>query len=415
MTNAQPSDPANKNTHGHTTRRTFIARAGAAAVTAPLATSAFGGALSALGKNKPLKILMLGGTGFAGPQMVKRAIENGHQVTLFNRGQTAPEMFPALEHIQGDRYSDLSGLERLVKDGREFDAVIDTFTYVPKTVTDTMDILLPIMKQYVVISTTSVYASRTNPGMDENGELASVSDDIAGSIKTHREVGMHYGAMKARVEQAAEERFPGHVTNIRPGLIVGERDTTGRFTYWSVRASEGGTMIGPGSGDDYIQVVDVRDLGDFTIHCIEQRHMGAYNAISPAKERTSRDLVESAVRVAKDKLGTDTTIEWVDTDFLAAQGVQPWQHMPAWVPNSMEGYEGNGQLSTAKSIKAGLKSRSLEDSHWNALNYYRTRGPEIRDQYGEEQFSQWTQRVRGGLPKERESEVLEAWNSRDEG
>ena len=392
------------------TWREFLGQAGAIGITAAMAGSAMGMGMLTRSR-KPMKILMLGGTGFAGPQMVKRALANGHEVTLFNRGQTAPEMFPDLEHIQGDRYTDLSGLEKLVADGREFDAVIDTFTYVPKTVTDTMDILLPAMGQYVVISTTSVYASRETPGMDENGELAQVADDVAAGILSHRDVGMHYGAMKARVEKAAEERFPGKVCVIRPGLIVGERDTTGRYSYWPIRASEGGTMIGPGSGKDYVQYIDVRDLGDFTIHCIEQKHMGAYNGISPAGERTSRDMVESAVRVAKKKLNVDTKIEWVDADFLAENNIAAWQHMPAWVPNSVEGYAGQGQLSTTKSIKAGLKTRNIDDTAWNALNYYVERGKEIEEERGAEFAADWRARVRGGLPAAREQEVLGLWET----
>jgi len=396
-----------------TTRREFIGQAGAITIGAALTPSALASGFFA-GKTKPLNILMLGGTGFAGPKMVQRALDNGHNVTLFNRGKTGPKMFPDLEHIQGDRYTDLSGLEKLVADGRHFDAVIDTFTYVPKTVTDTMDILLKNMGQYVVISTTSVYANRTNIGMDENGLLATMDDATAEGITSHRQVGAHYGAMKARVEAAAEARFPGKVCNIRPGLIVGERDTSGRYTYWPVRATEGGTMIAPGTGDDYVQYIDVRDLGDFTIHCIEQKHMGAYNGISPSGERTTRDMVESAQRVAK-KYGGGSEIEWVDSDFLAANGVNAWQHMPAWVPNSVEGYEGQGQLSTAKSIKAGLKTRHIDDTTESTVNYYMNRGQEIRAEKGHEFYETWAKRIRGGLDPVKEQEVLKLWNERDDG
>lgn len=391
------------------TRREFLGQAGAIGITAALAGGAMGAGLLSR-ERKAMKILFLGGTGFAGPPAVRRAIANGHEVTLFNRGQTGPDMFPDLEHIEGDRYTDLSGLEKLVADGRRFDAVIDTFTYVPETVTNAMDILLPAMSQYVVISTTSVYASRATAGMDETGALETVDDETAAGIKTHREVGMHYGAMKARVEKAAEERFPGRVCVIRPGLIVGDRDTTGRYTYWPVRASEGGTMIGPGSGDDFVQYIDVRDLGDFMIHCIEQKHMGAYNGISPAGERTSRDMVESAVRVAK-KFGARTEVEWVDADFLEANGVNAWQHMPAWMPNSAEGYAGQGQLSTAKSIAAGLKTRDIDDTAESALNYYMVRGRELRAERGHEFYEEWAAHVRGGLPMEREQEVLKLWEA----
>lgn len=393
------------------TRREFMGQGGAVALGLTLTPSAFGSDLFVL--RKPLKILMLGGTGFVGPSMVRRAVGNGHEVTLFNRGKTAPEMFPSLEHIQGDRYGDLSGLERLVADGRKFDAVIDTFTYVPKTVTDVMDVLLPAMDQYVVISTTSVYAARSDPGMDENGKLAKVADETAAEIKTHREVGRHYGAMKVRVEQAAEERFPGQVCIIRPGVIVGERDTTGRYSYWPIRASEGGLMIGPGSGDDFLQYIDVRDLGDFTIHCIQSKHMDTYNGISPMGERTTRDMVQSAVNVAKDKLDCETEIKWVDADFLESNGVKAWQHMPVWVPNSAEGHEGQGQLSTKKSISAGLKTRPIDDTTWNALNYYLVRGEELKAERGEDFYTKWRNRMRGGLDPKKEREVLQLWQEKN--
>lgn len=390
------------------TRREFLGQAGAIGITAALAGSAMGAGLLRPSR-KPMKILFLGGTGFAGPPTVRRAIENGHEVTLFNRGQTGPDMFPDLEHVQGDRYTDLTGLEKLVADGRKFDAVIDTFTYVPKTVTDAMKILLPAMGQYVIISTTSVYASNDEVGMDESAALAEISDERAAQVTTHREVTPDvYGAMKARVERAAEDLFPGKVCVIRPGLIVGDRDTTGRYTYWPARASEGGMMIGPGSGNDFVQYIDVRDLGDFTVHCIEQRHMGAYNGVSPAGERTSRDMVESAVRVAK-KFGAQTEVEWVDGDFLQEHGVFPWQHMPVWVPNDAEGYRGMGQMSTAKSIKAGLKTRHIDDTAESALNYYMERGKEIEAERGAEFAADWRARIRGGLPAQREQEVLKLW------
>ena len=393
------------------TRREFLGQAGAIGITAAMAGSAMGaGWLSRSGK--PMKILFLGGTGFAGPPTVRRAVENGHEVTLFNRGQTGPDMFPDLEHIQGDRYTDLSGLEKLVADGRKFDAVIDTFTYVPKTVTDAMKILLPAMGQYVIISTTSVYASNDEVGMDETAPLAEITDERAAQVTTHREVTPDvYGAMKARVERAAEDLFPCRVCVIRPGLIVGDRDTTGRYSYWPIRASEGGTMIAPGSGDDFVQYIDVRDLGDFTIHCIEQRHMGAYNGVSPQGERTARDMVESALRVAKKKLDVTTTPEWVDSDFLQENGVFAWQHMPVWVPNDAEGYRGMGQMSTAKSIRAGLKTRPIDDTTWSALNYYIERGKEIEAERGAEFAVDWRARIRGGLPAAREQEVLALWEA----
>ncbi len=390
------------------TRRQFIAAAGSAAVGAAIVPTA----LASLARRqdterRKMKILILGGTGFLGPAIVNRAVENGHQLTLFNRGRSGPDMFPDLEHIEGDRYTDLTGLEKAVADGRTWDAVIDTFTYVPKTVTDAMDVLLPAMGQFIVISTTSVYASSNEPDMDEDAPLATVADEVAAGIEHHGQVMAHYGAMKARVEKAAEERFPGRVTVIRPGLIVGPRDTSGRYTYWPARASEGGRMIGPGTGDDFVQIIDVRDLGDFTVRCVERRHFGTYHTVTPGSTLTIRDVVESCIRVAN----AGTRAEWVPAEFLAAQGVHAWQDMPAWVPNDAPGYAGFGRMSTDRAVKAGLTTRPLDDTNRDTLAYYRDRGAEIEAERGAEFAANWRRQIRGGLPTEREQEALKAWDA----
>lgn len=390
-------------------RRDFMVRAGGVAVGAVLAPSALGAVGAARApEGKKLKILILGGTGQLGPFIVERARANGHELTLFNRGRTGPDLFPDLEHIEGDRYTDLSGLEKAVADGRRWDAVIDTFTYVPKTVTDAMDVLLPAMGRFVVISTTSVYASSDEPGMTEDAPLARVDDATAASITHHQDVMPHYGAMKARVEKAAEERLPGKVTVIRPGLIVGARDTSGRYTYWPARGSEGGRMIGPGTGDDFVQIVDVRDLGDFVVHCIERGHSGAYNAISPAGSLTIRDVVESVCRVG----GAGTRAEWVDAAFLASHGVRAWQDMPAWVPNDAPGHAGFGRISTEKSVAAGLKTRPIDEVNRATLAYYQGRAKELEAERGAEYVENWKRLVRGGLAPEKEAEVLAAWDVR---
>lgn len=390
------------------TRREFMVTAGGIALGAAVAPSVLAGRAMGATGGKRMKILILGGTGFLGPHIVNRAVENGHTVTLFNRGQTAPGLFPDLEHIDGDRYTDLSGLEKAVSDGRRWDAVVDTFTYVPKTVTDAMDVLLPAMGRFVVISTISVYASNAEPGMDETAPVATIDDETAAGITTHREVGVHYGAMKARVEAAAEARMPGRVCVIRPGLIVGPRDTTGRYTYWPVRGSEGGTMIAPGTGDDHVQIVDVRDLGDFTVRCVEDGRAGLYNALSPAGKWTMRDVVDAAVRTG----GAGTTPEWIDAGFLSGHGVNAWQQMPAWIPASSPEYAGIGRMSTARAIAAGLTTRTLEDTNRATLAYYRDRQAELRQERGDAFGDRWASDIRGGISREKEAEVLEAWRAR---
>lgn len=392
-------------------RRSFLVGAAgfaaAAALTSPTALA------DLLRPKRNLKLLILGGTGFLGPHIVRYAMQRGHEMTLFNRGRTGPDKFPELEWLEGDRYGDLKSLEEQVAAGRKWDAVIDTFTYVPKTVTDAMDVFLrpsePAMGQYVVLSTMSVYADGMEPGADESAPLATMSDEDAAKITTHREVGAFYGAMKARCEKAAEERFPGRVTNIRPGLIVGPGDWSGRYTYWPVRASEGGRMVAPGSGDDYVQYIDARDLGPFVIRAIERELFGAYNAITPAGERTCRDMVESAVRACGDG---STEAVWMDSDFLQAQGVRAWADMPVWVPNSAPGYASHGLASAEKALAAGLTFRSIDDTSRATLEDYRERIARARAEQGDEVVNTAAVRLRGGLSPEREAAVFEAWDER---
>jgi len=364
------------------------------------------------GDQKTLKILILGGTGFLGPHIVHRALERGHEVTIFNRGKTSPELFKdesRVEHIEGDRYGDLASLKEAVASGRRWDAVIDNFTYVPKTVTDAMDVLKPAMDQFVVMSTISVYEANDEPNADEDTPLATIPDSVADGIKTHQEVGAHYGAMKARVEKAAEANFPGKVTVIRPGLIVGPRDTSGRYSYWPIRASEGGRMIAPGSGDDFVQIIDVRDLADFTVKVVEDKQMGVFNAVNPARQFTMRDIVDAAVRDG----GGKAEPVWIPAEFLREHGVNAWQHMPAWIPPTAPGYAGIGQRSTDRAVKAGLKIRPLDETNEAILEYFTKRGAEIEAERGAEFATQWRQRIRGGLPPEKEAAVLAAWDARE--
>lgn len=387
-------------------RREFLAQAGVTAgmlAAAGVAPSAF----ARLARPAKRRLLILGGTGFLGPHLVWDALDRGHEVTIFNRGRTAPDLFEgrAVETLLGDRYGDYASLEEAVANGRTWDAVIDTFAYVPKVVEDAIAVLRPAIQQYVVISTMSVYASNDEVGADESAAVATVTDEVAAGIPTHREVGMHYGAMKARCEDAASRLMPGAATNLRPGLICGARDTTGRFTYWPVRASEGGTMIGPGTPADPVQIIDVRDLARFTLLACEDGLTGAFNVITPQGKETIGSVIEGSIAAAD----AATEVEWVPADFLAARGVQAWQQMPAWLPPTTPGYAGFGRQSAAKAEAAGLRCRPVGETAAYALNYYRHRAPEIAEEHGEEAAEQWRIRVRGGLDFETEQAVLEQW------
>lgn len=345
----------------------------------------------AVAASKPLKILFLGGTGFLGPHTVQYALDRGHDVVLFNRGRTNSDMFPELEKIIGDRDPNvgegLSGLE-----GRQFDAVIDTSGYVPRIVGASAALMADQAEHYLFVSTICQY-----DGWFE-GEKFRTEDTPRATLDdpTTEDVGTHYCALKAYCERAAEEAMPGRVTHMRPGLIVGPRDRTDRFTYWPVRADRGGSMIAPGKPNDLTQYIDVRDLARFMVLCTEQKLAGGYNGI--CTPRPMGDVLDSCVRMT----GNETELVWVPADFLSENGLEAWQQIPMWA-DSDSPVSGSLTWSAEKSMAAGLTIRPVDETVRDTLAWFRTL-PEER------QAS-----LRAGIPADKESEVLSAWLAANQG
>jgi 2'-hydroxyisoflavone reductase len=331
-------------------------------------------------------ILMLGGTGFLGPQTVDAAIRRGYKVTLFNRGKTRPGLFPDLEKLHGDREKDdLKALE-----GRKWDAVVDTSANVPRWVKKAAAVLGPNIGHYVYISSISVYPDMSKPGIDETAPVSTIDDPTTEKID-----GRTYGALKALTEKAAETAMPGKVSVVRPGLIVGPEDPSDRFTYWPWRVSQGGEVLAPGSPDDPIQVIDVRDLGAFLVRLIDDKALGVFNATGPDRPLTMGRTLEACKEAAR----SNATFTWADAAFLEKQRVQPWSDMPAWVPN-MGDTAGFAKVSIARALKAGLTFRPIDDTVKATLDWFRTEPEERRS------------KLRAGLTRERETKVLAAWKAR---
>ena len=313
--------------------------------------------------DRKLNLLILGGTAFLGPACVAAAQARGHSLTLFNRGRTNPHLFPDLEKLRGDRGKDIAALE-----GRRWDAVIDTSGYVPRHVTMSAELLAPQVDHYVFVSTISVYKDYAVIGMDETAPVGTLEDPTTETI-----TGETYGPLKALCEQAAEAAMPGRVTNIRPGLIVGPRDRSDRFTYWPVRVGRGGEVLAPGTPEDRIQFIDVRDLAEFIVHALEQKLSGVYNCDSPAGEYTIGRLLETC----RDVTASNAALTWCDAAFLAEHGVSPWSDMPCWVP--AEGDErGFGRVSTARAHDAGLGRRPLDVTVRETLQWWHEQPAERR-------------------------------------
>jgi 2'-hydroxyisoflavone reductase len=311
---------------------------------------------------KPLKLLILGGTGFLGPCVVRRAVARGHSMTLFNRGKTDPAAFPELERLRGDRSTgDLKALE-----GREWDAVVDTSGYVPTVVGESASLLADHVNQYVFVSTISVYAQFDEPGLDEGAPLAQVPANVdPAPMRSLSNLGL-YGALKAKCEQAVEKEMPGRVTNIRPGLIVGPDDETDRFTYWPVRVADGGEVLAPGTPADPVQFIDVRDLADFIVLCIEKATVGVMNATGPKGGLPVGKMLEACKEAAK----SDATFTWAPDEFLDANKISGWSDLPVWISPRQPG-GGLTALSVERAVKAGLVFRSPVETARDTLEWYR--------------------------------------------
>ena len=340
---------------------------------------------------RPLKILILGGTGFTGPFQVKYALARGHHVTVFNRGKTHPgELPPGVEQLIGDRAGKLDALK-----GRKWDVVIDNPTMLPKWVHDAAAILKGNVDRYIFISTISVYGDAPAAGSDESAPVAKY--DGPDPMKETRESVIAskfalYGPLKALSEKEVEKWFPGKSLIIRPGLIVGPGDESDRFTYWPVRIDRGGEVLAPGDPTDPVQFIDARDLAEWTIRMAEQGTTGVYNATGPATPLTIGQMLNEI----KNALGSDAQFTWVPADFLEKEKVAPWSDMPVWVPPASEG--GGMGVSIKRALEKGLTFRPLTETARDTLAWFKAQPKERQE------------KLKAGITAEREAEVLAAWH-----
>ena len=393
-----------------TTRREFIAVALASG-----AALSIGRLARAEGRRDGKKtILILGGTGFLGPKTTDAAVARGHTVTLFNRGKREamrkqagrPSVVPkGVEVLYGNRDPKLHadekddsspmGLESLK--GRQWDAVIDTSGQIPRHVAASADLLAPAAKQYIYISSVSAYKDNSKVGADESDEnLCTLDDPTVETMGDHFE---NYGGLKVLCEKAAAKAFPGKAAIVRPGLIVGPGDTTGRFTYWPVRMQEAtgerAEVLAPGTPEDPIQLIDVRDLGEWLVKLVEDGTMGTFDAVGPPTGLTIGTMLDACKAASKN----EAKLTWANAEFLEEQHVSAWMDMPVWIPPKGDS-TGFHQRKCERAVKAGMKQRPIAVTAKETLEWFNGLPEDIRA------------KIRGGLSPEREKEVLAAWHSR---
>jgi len=324
-----------------------------------------------------MRILVLGGTQFLGRHVVDAALEHGHDVTLFNRGQTRPELFGHVEKLRGDRDGDLVALA-----GRTFDAVVDTSGYVPRVVQQTFDALGDIA-HYTFVSSVSAYADLAEP-RNEDAPVAQLKEET----EDYRSEA--YGPLKGLCEDVVRARFPAAFIP-RPGLIGGPWDPTGRFTYWPQRFDAGGQVLAPKPADGDTQVIDARDLAVWIVEAAETGLAGTYNAVGEVTPRS--ELLETCRAVA----GVESEIVWVDEAFLVEQGVEQWMELPMWLHEPE--YAAMQSTPRERALAAGLRTRPLAETARDTLDWVR-RGEAPSD-------------PPAGLDREKERRVLDSWLSKD--
>jgi nucleoside-diphosphate-sugar epimerase len=376
-------------------RRSFIRTAGAATLAMGLGASRLEGiapairrASDAVVRPKPartLRILVLGGTGFIGPHLVRYALNRGHEITLFNRGRSNTDLFPGLEKLVGDRNDDLESLR-----GRTWDVVFDNNASNIDWVTLSTEFLKDSTDRYFYVSSRSAYADLSTVPM--RADVATFTYESAGVERGSER--LPYGLQKALCERQVQATFPESSCVFRPGLIIGPGDRTDRFTYWPVRIHRGGEVLAPSDGTDTIQIIDVRDLMQWMVRMAEDGHTGVYNGVGPATPRPISELLYGIRAVTT----AETTFTWVPFEFLQQHDVRPYREMPVWMP-PLPGREGFARFDLTLEVERGLTFRSLADTASDTLEYH---------------FSRPTDRqaeLRAGISEEREREVLAAWHA----
>lgn len=373
------------------TRREVL-RAGATALLAGFVPA------TSVRAQQPLRVLMLGGTGFVGPHLVHAALARGHQVAMLNRGRRTPTQntgdFARVEALRGDRsqpdaYAALSG--------RTWDVVVDTANSVPWT-RQAVTALGGATGCYLYVSSTGAFWPYRTIDLVEDGPVR-MADVPPQTPPT-------FGVMKAQSEQAVRDGFPKAHLVVRPGYIVGPGDTSDRFTYWPVRVARGGDVLVPGRKSDRVQYVDVRDLAEWMVRLMEARAVGTFNAVGPAAPQTLAQFIDGLAPLA----APGTTYTWIDDyAWLKAYPLrQPSPDDPGGLTEAIpwvmaDGDElGHMRISHTKALASGLTYRPLLTTARDTLTWRRSEAvPEaLRTQ------------PRYVMTPEQEAAILAAWKAR---
>jgi 2'-hydroxyisoflavone reductase len=291
-----------------------------------------------------MRLLVLGGTEFVGRAVVQAALARGDQVTVFNRGHTEP---PAeVTALRGDRVA-AGGLAAL--DDGSWDVVVDTWSAAPFAVQDTARLLAGRVQHYAYISSRSVHVYPPAAQLAEDGPVVKSAPDAGRNGEA-----VEYAEAKRGGELAAIESFRDRALLVRAGLILGPHENIGRLPWWLRRMARGGVVLAPGPRDLDLQYIDARDLASWTLDAAEHGLGGPYNLVSPQRQTTMSELLQTCVQVT----GSDAELRWLDPELILDAGVEPWTQLPIWIPPG-EDHDGMHRGDVSKALAAGLHCRPV--------------------------------------------------------
>ncbi|MGW0337176.1 NAD-dependent epimerase/dehydratase family protein [Streptomyces sp. NPDC003011] len=295
-----------------------------------------------------MRLLLLGGTEFAGRAVAEAALGRGWDVTVFHRGRHEP---PAgVRSLHGDRTAP-DGLAALDGADGDWDAVVDTWSAAPRAVRDAARLLRDRARRYVYVSSCSVYAWPREAGYTEDAPLVEGASADAGQSDYARD---KRGGELAAVEAFGAERS----LLVRAGLILGPYENIGRLPWWLTRMARGGPVLAPGPRESPLQYVDVRDLARWILDSVERGTGGPYNLVGPPGHATMGSLLDACLAVT----GAHAEPRWTDPETILDAGIEPWLHLPVWLPPGSEGYASVHGADVSRALAAGLYCRPVEDT-----------------------------------------------------
>ncbi|MFE0331279.1 SDR family oxidoreductase [Streptomyces sp. NPDC003753] len=293
-----------------------------------------------------MRLLVLGGTEFAGRAVVEAALGRGWDVTVFNRGTHRP---PAgVRSSQGDRTAP-EGLAALAEG--EWDAVVDTWSAAPRAVHEAARLLRGRAGRYVYVSSCSVYAWPAPAGYDESAPLVEGAEPDAGKTDYARD---KRGAEIAAVEAFGADRS----VLVRAGLILGPYENVGRLPWWLTRIARGGPVLAPGPRELPLQYVDVRDMAEWILGSVEQELSGPYNMISAQGHATMGELLDACVDVT----GAAAELRWTGPEAILDAGIEPWTQLPVWVPPGSDMHDSLHSADVSRALATGLSCRPVGET-----------------------------------------------------